>query len=69
MTDRLLEGDIVASFLAVVLDQPPVKKLLSTAHTVDGTLIEAWASLKSFKPGDGSDEPLGHWRPQWRGVP
>jgi hypothetical protein len=39
-------------------DQPPVKKLLSTEHfTVDGTLIEAWASLKSFKPRDGSDEP------------
>ena len=37
---------------------PRVKKLLSTEHfTVDGTLIEAWASLKSFKPRDGSDEP------------
>jgi hypothetical protein len=35
-----------------------VQKLLSTEHfTVDGTLIEAWASLKSFKPRDGSDEP------------
>ena len=35
-----------------------MKKLLSTEHfTVDGTLIEAWASLKSFKPRDGSDEP------------
>ena len=35
-----------------------MKKLLSTDHfTVDGTLIEAWASLKSFKPRDGSDEP------------
>src|ERR1700738_4684662 len=49
--DRLLEGDIAARFLAAVLDQPRVKKLLSTDHfTVDGTLIEAWASLKSFKP-------------------
>ena len=56
--DRLLEGDIAAKFLAAVLDQPQVKKLLSTEHfTVDGTLIEAWASLKSFKPRDGSDEP------------
>ena len=56
--DRLLEGDIAARFLAAVLDQPRVKKLLSTDHfTVDGTLIEAWASLKSFKPRDGSDEP------------
>ena len=40
------------------LDQLRVKKLLSTKHfTVDGTLTEAWASLKSFKPRDGSDEP------------
>ena len=56
--DRLLEGNIAARFLAAVLDQPRVKKLLSTEHfTVEGTLIEAWASLKSFKPRDGSDEP------------
>jgi len=56
--DRLLEGDIATRFLAAVLDQPRVKKLLSTDHfTVDGTLIEAWASLKSLKPRDGSDEP------------
>src|SRR5271166_5081045 len=56
--DRLLEGDIATRFLAAVLDQPRVKKLLSTDHfTVDGTLIEAWASLKSFKPRDGSDKP------------
>ena len=56
--DRLLEGNIAARFLAAVLDQPRVKKLLSTDHfTVDGTLIEAWASSKSFKPRDGSDEP------------
>jgi len=55
---RLLEGDIATRFLAAVLDQPRVKKLLSTDHfTVDGTLIEAWASLKSLKPRDGSDEP------------
>ena len=46
--DRLLEGDIATRFLAAVLDQPRVKKLLSTEHfTVDGTLIEAWASLHS----------------------
>ena len=55
--DRLLEGDIATRFLAAVLDQPRVKKLLSTEHfTVDGTLNEAWASLKSFKPRDGSDD-------------
>ncbi len=56
--DRLLEGDIAAKFLSAVLAQPKVKKLLSTDHfSVDGTLIEAWASIKSFKPKDGSDEP------------
>ena len=55
--DRLLEGDIAAKFLAAVLAQPRVKKLLSTDHfSVDGTLIEAWASMKSFKPKDGSDD-------------
>jgi IS5 family transposase len=41
-----------------VLAQPRVKKLLSSEHfSVDGTLIDAWASLKSFKPKDGSDNP------------
>jgi transposase len=56
--DRLLEGDIAASFLAAVLSQPRVRKLLSTEHfSVDGTLIEAWASMKSFRPKDGSGEP------------
>jgi transposase len=56
--DRLLEGDIAAKFLGAVLAQPRVKKLLSTDHfSVDGTLIEAWASLKSFRSKDGSDEP------------
>jgi hypothetical protein len=57
--DRLLEGDIAAKFLAAVLAQPKVKRLLSTDHfSVDGTLIEAWASMKSVKPkDDGSGEP------------
>ena len=56
--DRLLEGDIAAKFLAAVLAQPRVKRLLSSDHfSVDGTLIEAWASLKSFRPKDGSGEP------------
>ena len=65
--DRLLEGNIAARFLAAVLDQPRVKKLLSTDHfTVDGTLIEAWASLKSFKPRDGSDEPPASWLAQMK---
>jgi transposase len=57
--DRLLEGEIAAKFLAAVLAQPRVKRLLSTDHfSVDGTLIEAWASMKSFKPKTaGGDEP------------
>ena|ERR1700742_464022 len=58
--DRLLEGGIAAKFLGAVLAQPKVKKLLSTDHfSVDGTLIEAWASMKSVKPRDGSAEPPG----------
>ena len=52
--DRLLDGEIAAKFLAAVLAQPRVKRLLSSEHfSVDGTLIEAWASMKSFKPKDG----------------
>lgn len=58
--DRLLEGEIAAKFLAAVLAQPRVKRLLSTDHfSVDGTLIQAWASMKSFKPKtpEGGGEP------------
>src|SRR6478752_1712569 len=56
--ERLLEGDIAAKLLSGVLAHPRVKRLLSTEHfSVDGTLIEAWASMKSFRPKDGSDEP------------
>src|SRR5713226_3926254 len=55
--DRLLEGEIAAKFLTAVLAQPRVKRLLSSEHfSVDGTLIEAWASLKSFRRKDGKDD-------------
>ena len=55
--DRLLEGEIAAKFLAAVLAQPKVKRLLSSDHfSVDGTLIEAWASFKSFRKKDGGDD-------------
>ena len=55
--DRLLAGEVAAQFLAAVLNQPRVKRLLSSDHfSVDGTLIEAWASMKSFRP-KGEDEP------------
>jgi transposase len=54
--DRLLAGQIAAKFLSTVLAQPKVKRLLSSEHfSVDGTLIEAWASIKSFRRKDGSD--------------
>jgi len=56
--DRLLGGEIAARFLATVLAQRKVKALLSTEHfSVDGTLLEAWASTKSFRPKDGSGPP------------
>jgi transposase len=49
--DRLMDGEIAAKFLTAVLAQPRIKRLLSSEHfSVDGTLIEAWASMKSFKP-------------------
>ena len=58
--DRLLAGEVAHKFLAAVLAHPRVKRLLSTEHfSVDGTLIEAWASMKSFRPKDGSGEPPG----------
>lgn len=56
--DRLLAGEIATRFLAAVLAQPKVKALLSTEHfSVDGTLLEAWASTKSFRAKDGSGPP------------
>jgi transposase len=56
--DRLLEADVAAKFLAAVLAHPQVKPLLSDEHfSVDGTLIEAWASIKSFRAKNGEDEP------------
>jgi transposase len=61
--DRLLEGEIAAKFLTAVLAQPRIERLLSSEHfSVDGTLIEAWASMKSFRPKqppDGGGTPDG----------
>jgi hypothetical protein len=52
------ERDVASPFLAAMLSQDEVKALLSSEHfSVDGTLLEAWASLKSFRPKDGSGEP------------
>jgi transposase len=53
--DRLLTGDVAAAFFQEVLAVAEAQGLLSTEHfTVDGTLLEAWASQKSFRPRDGS---------------
>jgi transposase len=56
--DRLLDGDIADAFFAEVLAAIKADGLLSDEHfTVDGTLLEAWASHKSFKPKDGAGHP------------
>ena len=58
--DRLLAGEVAQRFLAELLARPEVKRLLSSEHfSVDGTLIQAWASQKSFRRKDGGDEPPG----------
>jgi transposase len=55
--DRLQNGEVFAKFMARLLNHPQVKPLLSDEHfSVDGTLIEAWASQKSFRPKDGSGD-------------
>jgi transposase len=58
--DRLLKGEIAAKFFARVLNLPQVRGLLSSDHfSVDGTLIEAWASMKSFVAHDDEVPPPG----------
>jgi transposase len=59
---RLIGSEVSALFFERVLDQARKKKLLSAEHfTVDGTLLESWASLKSFQPRDGAP-PCGEGR-------
>ena len=71
--DRLLEGDIAQAFFTAVVEQIRQKKLLSDEHfSVDGTLLEAWASQKSFRPKDGrnkaaSDDDSGNPTVNFRG--
>jgi transposase len=56
--DRLMQAKIAQAFFERVLAQARAKGLTSDEHfSVDGTLIEAWASLKSFRPRDDSDDP------------
>jgi transposase len=56
--DRLLEGDVARAFFEAVRAEAEARQLTSDEHfTVDGTLLEAWASLKSFKKVDGANAP------------
>jgi len=58
--ERLQDSDIFQKFMAALLAHKKVRPLLSNEHfSVDGTLIEAWASQKSFRPKDGSDDDNG----------
>src|SRR5579859_1618113 len=56
--DRLLAGDVANAFFRAVRAEAEARHLISDEHfTVDGTLLEAWASLKSFQRKDGTSEP------------
>jgi len=56
--DRLLNREVAQQFLSALLALPRVRRLLSREHfTVDGTLLKAWASMKSFRPKDGGGNP------------
>ena len=58
--DRLLTHEIAQEFLSSLLNLPEVKGLLSAEHfSVDGTLLKAWASMKSFRPKSASSEARG----------
>lgn len=58
--ERLQAGDVFGKFMATLLNHETVRPLLSDEHfSVDGTLIEAWASHKSFRPKDGSGDGDG----------
>ena len=70
--DRLLQGEVAQDFFEAVLAQGREHGLLSSEHfSVDGTLIEAWASQKSFRrkdgPDDGSDDDAGNPTVNFRG--
>jgi transposase len=73
--DRLLEHAVVEAFFSEIMQLADAKGLLSKEHfSVDGTLIQAWASHKSFRPKDGSDDqtPSGPGRnaqADWKGKP
>lgn len=61
--DRLMAADVAREFLGALMGLAQVRALLSSEHfSVDGTLIDAWASMKSFQPKDGSGPPQGPGR-------
>ncbi len=71
---RLLDADAADEFFAAVVHQAKLRRYMSSDHfSVDGTLLQAWASHKSFKPkdgpgGDGDDGPKGrNAEVQWHG--
>src|SRR4051812_4192387 len=68
---RLLEHEVADEFFVAVVDQAKLRRYLSSDHfSVDGTLLEAWASHKSFKPKDGppTEPPAGpNVEVQWHG--
>ena len=62
--ERLLRGEVASAFFDAVLRQAREAQLLSDEHfSVDGTLIEAWAGQKSFRPKDGSGGPTSGGTP------
>jgi transposase len=61
--ERLLSHDIAAAFLGEVVREADRRRLLSQEHfSVDGTLLQSWASLKSYRPRDEQDGPRGGGR-------
>jgi transposase len=73
--DRLLEHEVIESFFTEVMTLADKRSLLSKEHfSVDGTLIQAWASQKSFRPKDGSDDQTPgdggrNAQADWKGQP
>jgi len=60
--DRLLEHDVAGEFFRAVVEHAQSKRLMSSEHfSVDGTLIESWASMKSFRPKGEDDDDNNGW--------
>lgn len=61
--ERLLQHDVAAAFLGEVVREAQRRHLVSEDHfSVDGTLLQAWASLKSYRPRDEQEPPAGGGR-------